>query len=203
VLDPNTGKPRSAYFNFTRDPDNPFVTNARLCMRNVASFNNVGDDTRWTPMVDQTGAGGPDDMDFAGGMVDFHRFFTYIDPLTGRTRIILAGDQGVFSGVDRGDGHMDPGIGSATEPATSRHGNLQITHFYYGAVPPGLRAADVAGPLFYGMAQDNGFPESVPNILTTENLDWFGPLGDGTGGATDQQGPGPGYKYRGPATIPV
>ena len=40
----------------------------------------------------------------------------------------------------------------------SRNGNIQITQFYYGAAQPSNLAAQIAGALFYGQAQDNGQP---------------------------------------------
>ena len=50
-------------------------------------------------------------------------------------------------------------------PGIDRNGNLQITQFYYGAAQPSNLAAQIAGALFYGSAQDNGGPVSDPNIL--------------------------------------
>ena len=47
-----------------------------------------------------------------------------------------------------------------TVPFGSRNGNLQITQFYYGAAQPSRLAAQIAGALFYGQAQDDGFPRS-------------------------------------------
>ena len=56
----------------------------------------------------------------------------------------------------------------------------------------------LAGALFYGVAQDDGFPVSDPNILATGNLNWTGSTGDGTGVATDQTGTGTSYRYNWP-----
>ena len=42
------------------------------------------------------------------------------------------------------------------------NGNLQITQFYYGAAQPSTLAAQIAGALFYGSAQDNGGPVVGP-----------------------------------------
>ena len=94
-------------------------------------------------------------------------------------------------------------VGFATAPAKSRNGNLQLTQFYYGAVQPSQLAADIAGALFYGMAQDNGFPASPSNLLTTGNLNWTGSTGDGTGVATDQTGSGTAYQYEWPCCGPA
>src|SRR5207253_1886832 len=80
----------------------------------------------------------------------------------------------------------------------TRNGNLQITQFYYGATQPSGLAAQIAGALFYGQAQDDGFPASDPNILDNGNLSWSGPEGDGGGIATDQTGTGALYQYNWP-----
>ena len=47
-------------------------------------------------------------------------------------------------------------------PGINRNGNLQITQFYYGAAQPSSAAAQIAGALFYGSAQDNGGPGLRP-----------------------------------------
>src|SRR5439155_12920298 len=77
-------------------------------------------------------------------------------------------------------------------------GNLQITQFYYGASQPSNLAAQIAGALFYGQAQDDGFPKSNSNVLDGGNIAWNGPEGDGGGVATDQTGSGTLYQYNWP-----
>ena len=101
----------------------------------------------------------------AAGSTDQHRIVTFVDPLTGHARLIIGDDQGVFTGVDD-NGTFDTGIGNAADRSGSRNGNLQITQFYYGAVQPSSVAAQIAGDLFYGSAQDNGGPRSVGEVLT-------------------------------------
>ena len=86
-------------------------------------------------------------------------------------------------------------IGTASSSGVDRNGNLQITQFYYGAAQPSNAAAQIAGALFYGSAQDNGGPRLDRNVLTTGNIGWSGPGGDATGVATDQQGTGTVYQY--------
>jgi subtilisin-like proprotein convertase family protein len=181
------------YLNLLRDPRNPGDPNATITVFNTARFTNTGVDARWIP------------FDIEG--TDQHRFVTLVDPLTGRTRLIIGDDQGVYSAVDNGVGFdlasgtrglFDPGIGTARSPGFSRNGNLQITQFYYGAAQPSSVAAQAAGALFYGQAQDNGFPVSDPNVLANGNLNWTGPEGDGTGVATDQTGTGTLYRYNWP-----
>ena len=49
--------------------------------------------------------------------------------------------------------------------------------------------------LFYGSLQDNGGPQSNPNILNNGNLNWGGPGGDAGGVQTDQQGRGYLFQY--------
>ena len=86
--------------------------------------------------------------------------------------------------------------GTRPLPGTNRNGNLQITQFYDGAVQPSNAAAQIAGALFYGAAQDNGGPFSDPNILSDGNLQWSVPAGDtssdldSTAVNVDQQGLG-------------
>ena len=80
----------------------------------------------------------------------------------------------------------------------ARDGNLQITQFYYGAAQPGNVAADIAGALFYGNAQDQGDANSSPSVLTTGDITWGGQEGDAFGVATDQTGGGHIYKYISP-----
>jgi subtilisin-like proprotein convertase family protein len=178
----------SGWFNLFRDPNNPFLANSTLLFDNVASIQNSGFDAKWE--------GFPAEVD-----TDVHRIFTMIDPLTGNSRLIVGDDQGIASFVDD-NGNFSPGIGFSAFPSGDRNGNLQITQFYYGAAQPSTLAADIAGALFYGMAQDDGFPVSQANILQTGNLAWRGPGGDGTGVATDQTGSGTAYQFRWPCCGP-
>ena len=60
-------------------------------------------------------------------------------------------------------------------PGINRNGNLQITQFYYGAAQPSSAAAQIAGALFYGSAQDNGGPVSDPSVISNGNISWSGP----------------------------
>jgi subtilisin-like proprotein convertase family protein len=195
ILDPNNplAPPRSPYFDQLRDPDNPFLTPSTMQFANVIGWNNQGTGTGavWEPLFDGNSS-------VLGGSTDQHRLLAVRDPLTGQTRLIIGDDQGVFTGVENPDGTLDTGIGSAASPTGSRNGNLQIIQFYYGASQPSSLAASIAGAMFYGMAQDNGFPVSAGNILNSGNLNWNGPLGDGTGVATDQTGSGQYYEYRWP-----
>ena len=180
--DPRT----TPYVNLIRPPGNPLAGSATFYVNNTLSFANTGASVKWIPF-DQ-GAGGTDQ----------HRVVTMVDPLTGHARLIFGDDQGIFSSVDNGDGTISAGIGTASQPSNSRNGNLQITQFYYGAAQPSSAASLIAGALFYGQAQDDGFPRSDPNLLSNGNLRWTGPAGDGTGVATDQTGSGTLYQYNWP-----
>ena len=93
---------------------------------------------------------------------DYHRIATMIDPTTGLPRLIFGNDQGVWSVLDNNGDVRDPDRDLRSLPGVDRNGNLQITQFYYGAAQPSSAAAQIAGALFYGSAQDNGGPVSTP-----------------------------------------
>jgi len=220
LTDPNTGKTIiQPTINALRDPFQPFLANATLVAGSPGpsdvggSFTNSGQDIRWSPFDKLwnplKGAFDiPNDM--LTGTTDQHRIITMRDPLTGQTRLILGDDQGVFTGVDQGNGQLFESLGSVTDLSStngdvpvvtgSRNGNLQITQFYYGATQPSILAAQIGQALFYGNAQDDGFPVSTPDILATGNIQWTGPTGDGSGIATDQTGTGTMYTYQWPGT---
>ena len=182
-VDPRT----TPYLNLIRPPGNPLGAGATFYVNNTLSFANTGASVKWIPF-DQA----------LGGSTDQHRVATMVDPLTGHARLIFGDDQGIFTSVDNGDGTINAGIGTASQPSISRNGNLQITQFYYGAAQPSSAAAQIAGALFYGQAQDDGASRSDPNLLSNGNIFWNGPAGDGTGVATDQAGAGTVYRYNWP-----
>jgi subtilisin-like proprotein convertase family protein len=189
----NRGIP-TPYYNLIRDPNNPFLAGATILLNNTASVTNDGTDARWTPFT------------IGARTFNQHRIMTFVDPLTGKARIVVGDDQGVYSVVDNG-GSYGTGIGTAAAPPTSRNGNLQITQFYYGAAQPSNLAAQVANALFYAQAHDNnGTPASTADMLDTGDLNWFGrdsATGDGSGVATDQTGSGTSYRYDWPATLGI
>jgi subtilisin-like proprotein convertase family protein len=177
------------YFNIAFDPIHPRLTPSSLPFTNVTNFHNGGDGLSWAPVSES----------FLQGSTDQHRLLAVIDPLTGKTRLIAGDDQGIFTAVTNPDGTLaTDGIGFAPSITGSRNGNIQITQFYYGASQPSSLAAEIQGALLYGMAQDDGFPTSDPHVLQNGNLNWVGPVGDGTGVATDQGGSGQVYQYRWP-----
>ncbi len=176
------------FINLYRDPTQPFLSNSTLTLTNVntaAGFNNSGFDAKWSPFPGEV-------------QTDVHRIITFRDPLTGKSRLITGDDQGIASTVDDGTGRVVGGIGNARFPSTVRNGNLQLNQIYYGATQPSQLAADIAGSLFYATTQDNGFPISTASLLTTGDLGYSGPGGDGTGIATDQTGTGTSYVYAWP-----
>ena len=180
------------FINLFRDPTQPFLSNSTLNLTNVsitAGFNNSGFDAKWAPFPGEV-------------QTDVHRIITFRDPLTGKSRIISGDDQGIGSTVDDGTGLVVGGIGNARFPNKVRNGNLQLNQIYYGASHPSQLAADIAGALFYATTQDNGFPISTASLLTTGDLGYSGPGGDGTGIATDQTGSGTSYYYAWPCCGP-
>jgi subtilisin-like proprotein convertase family protein len=179
-FDPRT----NATINLIRPPSDPLSGNATFFVNHAASFANTGAGVRWIPF----------DAVLAGS-TDQHRAVAMRDPVTGRTRLIFGDDQGVYTGLDRGDGTLSFGIGTAAQPTGSRNGNLQITQFYYGAAQPSSAAAQVTQALFYGSAQDNGGAASRGDVLQTGNIVWGGDEGDASGVATDQQGAGTLFQY--------
>src|SRR5262249_37988969 len=149
------------FFNVIRDPDASFLANNTLFTTNITGFNNDGGDIRWMGF-----------NECGNFTTDQHRVVTMVDPLTHLARLIFGDDQGVFSGIDTGDGSLDPGIGAGSLgtgidvfATGSRNGNLQITQNYYGAAQPSILAAQIASALFYGSAQDDAFPHPHPHVL--------------------------------------
>jgi subtilisin-like proprotein convertase family protein len=193
--------------NLLRRPGNPF-SDATLLTTNTGRLSNSGDGVKWVPFDAIT--------QFSTNQ---HTLVTIRDPLTGKARLILGDDQGVFTGVDNGDPTLDVGVGGSVGRADAitgdRNGNLQTAQFYYGAVQPSDLATQLATlrASFYGSTLNNGFPESDPNVLTNGNLTWVssipagstplypvnpGALGSGGGIATDQTGRGTVYSFRWP-----
>src|SRR5262249_26775596 len=149
---------------FIRNPSGVFL-NSTISVFNANQFNNTGADVKWTPFDG-----------FDNGSTDHHRIITFVDPLTGHARIIVGDDQGVYTTVDN-NGTFSSGIGTDQVGTGARNGNLQITQFYYGAAQPSSAAAQVAGAMFYGQAQDDGFPRSDPSVLNDGNIGWSGSTG--------------------------
>jgi hypothetical protein len=189
------------FINLSRDPANPFVTNSTVQVRNVAAVVNNGTDVSWQPFADVLGVGtlAPGKTtNEREGAEDIHQIVPFIDPTTGKVRYIFATEQGVFTGVDAGDGTLTTSLGFDQVVQGSRNGDLQLMQFYSGAVQPSQQAADAGGAMFYGMADGNGFVVSDPRAVATGNANWRGPEGDGVWVAVDQTGSGTSYQYRNP-----
>ena len=85
------------------------------------------------------------------------------DPLTGHARLIFGDDQGVFSGVDNGDGTLSAGIGTARFGVEYALGledaDVRIGGGVLGAMPgPADReVADLRGYAMFGGSVAIGF----------------------------------------------
>ncbi len=183
----------SEFFNLSRDPDNPFLTDSSVFVQNTKSIVNDGADVKWRTFFNPL-----------GGTADIHQIISFIDPVTRKNRLIYLGDQSIGSGVDFGDGNDNfvGNLGFTQLPFANRTGNMQITQFYDGAAQPSTLAADIASAFFYGGSQDNGSPRSRGDVLRTGNIQWNGPAGDASGVATDQTGSGTAYVYQWPCCGP-
>jgi subtilisin-like proprotein convertase family protein len=186
-LSPGLPFDTTPYLNLLRDPAEPFVADSTMYTTRISGLSNDDSGVTWIPFDN-----------FLGGSTDHHRVISFVDPVTGQARFVWGDDQGVWTGVVGSDGTPTTGIGSATSVGGSRNGNLQITQFYYGAAQPSILAAQVAGALFYGQAQDDGFPASSGTVLSDGVIGWNGGGGDGGGVATDQTGGGTLFQYNSP-----
>ncbi|MFO0803072.1 MAG: VCBS repeat-containing protein [Gemmataceae bacterium] len=182
------GGVNNGLLNVYRNPAGPFATSP-LLFGNVTSINNKGWGARYAGF-------GPAEV-----QTDIHRILAVRDQVTGKTRIIVEDDQGIGTALDDGQGNVLNNIGGYTLPGVNRNGNLQIIQFYSSTAQPGQLAAEIASAMFYGEAQDDGFPVSSDNILQTGGgalMSWSGSAGDGSWGLTDQTGTGTYYDYRWP-----
>jgi len=178
-------------FNLSRNPNSPFDANssvkvASASKANPIAFTNTGENATYSGFTDLLNS------------ADLHRLIAFRDQQSGKTRIIGSGDHQVFTGVDDGTGVMLRNIGFANSINGTRNGNLQLLQAYSGAVQPSQLAIDIAQAFIYGMAQDNGFPVSGPNVLSQGDIGWTGPRGDGAGVSVDPTGGGTAYQYRWP-----
>jgi subtilisin-like proprotein convertase family protein len=169
------------FTNVYRNPVNVFNSSSTVEVFDTGSFANDGSGAWWTPFDG-----------FIGG-TDVHTIIPMVDPATGKTRLLVGYDQGIATGIDN-NGTLLSSIGNQSLASGVRNGNIQITQFYNGAAQPSALAAQIAGALFYGEAQDDGFPESNPNVLTNGNIGWVGSTGDGTDVVTDATGSGTNYQ---------
>src|SRR5262249_55741990 len=83
----------SGYFNLARDPSAPFAATSQLVLSNILNFTNSGGDAKWTPLNTFTNTGfSPLQTSMSLGA---YQMLALPDPLTGQTRLFVAGDQGV------------------------------------------------------------------------------------------------------------
>ena len=205
--------------NLIRDPAAPFVGGATILVTNTARFANTGAEATWTPF-DRADApdpyANPRTDPFGKSTRNQQRILTMIDPQSGKTRLIFADDQGVYTAVANADGTLVGSIGGTGGARTaagldsldtaagqvrvvqgSRNGNLQLAQFLAGAAQPSNVSAQVAAlrGLFYGNAQGTGQPQSdAAEVDPTKlgsgygSLSWAGgpTRGNGNGIATEQ-----------------
>src|SRR5262245_39505447 len=99
---PGVPDPRDDHFNLFRDPYNPFLTPSTFFYQTPpppaprARWVNDGTDVRWSYFT------GINDVDNVSVNPPFriHELLALRDPLTGKTRVIVGNDQGVFTAVD-------------------------------------------------------------------------------------------------------
>ena len=194
------------YLNLIQNPSQPFSGNgSTVLVDNITNFTNDGSGVAWIPFDQLLNANATD----LAPSTNVHQIVTFIDPVTGQTRLIVGDDQGIFTGVDAGDGTLDTAVGNVPVVTYSRNGNLQIAQLRSGAAEPSTTAAATTGALFYGNGLGVGGESSDPQVLSNGNTQAVGttsntlpftliPLDgdhDGTGIATDQQGQGIVYQY--------
>ena len=192
-----------AYLNLLADPSNPFNTNATLEVYNVASFVNNGSGVTWIPedTILQATAGLSvanninvpseyDNYELTVPSTNVHQIVSFTDPLTGDTRLIVADDQGVFTGVINADGSINYGPGVTTNadgtvdssddpngasPTFSRNGNLAIAQLESGASQASLSAiTNQVTTLFYGNGLNVGQVSSSNQILNNGDTVYTG-----------------------------
>ena len=150
----NQTNPTQPYLNLLENPTAPFLSNSTLDLTNVLSFVNNGSNITWIPF-DQMLNGSPDDLSPSTGV---HQIVTEIDPVTGQPRLIVADDQGFFTGVitpgtiNYGPGviaNPDGTVDSSDDPngysATLAQRQPPPPQFFYGAAQASLAAITKAG----------------------------------------------------------
>ncbi len=195
------------YLNLLTDPGDPFNTDATLWVTNTASFVNSGAGVTWIPEDEILLATGNSFVPSS----NIHQIITTIDPLTGETRLIVADDQGVFTGVINPDGSVNFGTGvtlnpdgsfntdnapNSVSPTFSRNGNLAIAQLETGASQASIAVINTqVSSLFYGNGLNLGTVASDGNILTDGNTVYTGSTNGSTLGvpsvtSADQNGTG-------------
>src|SRR5207302_354071 len=116
---------------------------------NTSTFTNDGGAVSWS-FFDIPGGN--------GGNTDQHRMVTLVDPLSGKTRIIIGDDQGLFTAVDD-NGTFLSTFGSQTVPLGSRNGFSNGSSFFgvtdfFVVTPPGSAPGTGISRTF-GLIQQN------------------------------------------------
>jgi subtilisin-like proprotein convertase family protein len=168
------------FLNLIRDPANIFQANATILVQNTSVFENDGGGSKWIP-YDRALAPDP----FADPTVDpwgvptrgVHNITTFVDPLTGQSRLIFATDSGIYTVVADASGNFVGSVGGFASLARpdgdtpvvngSRNGNLQVAQLRDGAAQPSQIAADLAQlrGFFYGSSESTGTSWSDPKVL--------------------------------------
>ena len=124
------------------------------------AFTNHGADTTWIPF-DVPGTG-------------YQAAVAEMDPTTGLPRLIFGNSQGIWSVVDN-NGVAETTLGTSTPLRRARIASATFnSHSFTDGGSPSNVAAQIAGSLFYGAAQDVGGPGSDADILSNGDLDWSG-----------------------------
>ena len=116
----SSSRPASEYLNLIQNPSQPFSGNgSTIFVDNITNFTNDGSGVPWTPFDQLLNANATD----VAPSTNVHQIVTFVDPLTGQTRLIVGDDQGVFTGVDSGRRHAQHGdrhrAGRRPTPATA------------------------------------------------------------------------------------
>lgn len=177
--DPAEFPPRRVwnYLNLFRNPDEAFpgASDADLHVINLLDFENNGWDASWNYSQTHRDAADPTTglRETRGDLVNISRMVSFVDPVTGKARILFGDDEGIHTFVPNADSTLDDGIGFSAPIDGARNGNLQLAQLRSASVQPSLLAADVAKALFYGSAE---YPEdpahSTSNETTTGNEQW-------------------------------
>lgn len=173
---------RQDYYNLLVDPNNPFIAPSTFQFEGTLNFNNRGEDAQWwevqnifpvpaTTRIQNDLTLPPQYSD--QNMFEQQQLLTMVDPVTGKTRLLIANNFGVFSMLDAGNGSAAGSIGGYQNINGSRNGNLQIAELDRSAAQPTTLAANYAESMFYAAGNALfGNPYSAPDILQTGNLNW-------------------------------
>ena len=158
VFNDFSGLPTDNVLSMLRDPSNPFLAPTSLQFTQAINFRNDGSDVHW--------------QFFDFGQGDVNQMVSIVDPVTGNIRLFSATSTGVYTGVDLGEGNIDPGIGSAVSVSGDRTGNLQIGQITSTGVQPSTLAADISGALLFAENPGIGTPMADPNLFQNGNITW-------------------------------